>query len=139
VIAVLVALGTTFGIDRFTEVVAGWITPRRNRSGLAATIAAARPYMAAAIVALVLVPSLVFHYRYANHRMPPLADRYRTRVLGQLPPGAVLFVGGYEFGGPVRYRQVVDGDRPDVTVISADLLGRDWYREQLARELRRPL
>lgn len=139
VVALLVALGTTFAVDAATDAIARGITPSRHRSQLPATVTRVRPYVAVGIVALVLLPSIVVHYRYADHRMPPLAERYGQRVLGELPRRSVLFVGGYEFAEPMRYRQIVAGDRPDVTIVSADLLGLEWYREQLSRALGRPL
>jgi hypothetical protein len=135
VIAVLVALGTAPAIDWIADTIAGSITPRRYHSQLLKTIARVRPFVVIGIAAAVLAPSVVVHHQFANHRMPPLADNYAKRVLAELPRHAVLVVGNFEFAAPMRYRQVVDGERPDVVVVSSDLLGLAWYREQVSRVL----
>jgi hypothetical protein len=135
VIALLIALGTAPTVDWLSDAIARLITPSRKRSQLPASIARVQPFVVVGIVALVLAPSLLVHHSYANHRMPRLADNYAKRVLAEVPANAVLVVGGYEFSEPMRYRQIVDGSRPDVVVVSGDLLGREWYREQVARML----
>jgi hypothetical protein len=135
VITVLVALGTAPAIDRITDTIARSITPRRHHSRLPRTIDRVHPYVALGVAAAILVPSILVHYQYANHRMPPLADNYAKRVLAELPPHAVLVVGTFEFAGPMRYRQIVDRERPDVVIVSSDLLGLTWYREQVSRVL----
>ncbi|HEY5014055.1 MAG TPA: hypothetical protein VIK61_15330, partial [Acidimicrobiia bacterium] len=114
-------------------------TPARRRSQLPAAVARVRPYVVAVVVAIVLAPSVVVHRAYADHRSPALADRYAERVFSELPRHSVLFVDGYEFAEPMRYRQIVAHERPDVVVVSADLLGLGWYRDQLSRVLGRPL
>ncbi len=54
----------------------------------------------------VVLPSIVIHFKYADHRMPPLADRYAARVLAAVPANVVLLSGGFEFAQPLVYRQV---------------------------------
>jgi len=139
VIAVLVALGIAPTLDWVTNTTAQWITPFRRRSQLQTNLDRVRPIVAVAIAAIVLAPSILVHHHYADHRMPPLADRYGSRVLAELPPHAVLVVGAYELSQPMRYRQLVAGERRDVVVISSDLLGLQWYRDQVSRVLGRPL
>jgi hypothetical protein len=132
VIAVLIGLGAT----QLREYAGAWADAGRhtvNRRRV--TARDARLVATVVLVAAVIVPSVIVHYRYATHRIPPLADRYGQRILAALPANAVLFVGGYEFGEPVVYRQIVDKERPDVSVVSSDLLALDWYREQVSREL----
>jgi hypothetical protein len=135
VVAVLVALGTTPAIDFIAGKISQWATPRRHRSRASTASSDVRPYVALLLVAVVLVPSILVHHRYADHRMPPLADRYAQRVLAELPPRAVLLVADYELSEPMRYRQLVDGERPDVVIVSSDLLGLQWYRDQVSRAL----
>jgi hypothetical protein len=68
-------------------------------------------------------------------RVPPFADDYGQSVLAELPPHSVLMVWGEEFSFPIIYRQVVDHERPDVTVLSVNGIDLDWVREQLTRRL----
>jgi len=124
VLAVLAALGTTrvlFEVER-----------RRAN--------AARPHwryaVAGVIVLATIAPSLASHYRDADHRIPPISDRYARRVLTALPPNSVFLTGAWEFSGPILNRQVLYHDRPDVTVVSADFIAFPWYREQLVHRLK---
>jgi hypothetical protein len=142
VIAILIALGTTRASEEVNRWVALRRAPARSRSrarSRARTIQNASGRIgtgvAVGIAVLTVVPSLFVHYSYANHRIPALADHYGHRVLAGLPHNAALIVGGYEFGQPIIYRQLVVGERTDVTVVSDDLLVDDWYRELLARQL----
>ena len=132
IVALLVALGATQVVD---AVVAWWGT-RRVRSG-ARRIPPGRVRMAAVgiIAVLVVAPSVVVHHRYANHRIPPLADRYARRVFASLPQNSALLVWGLEYAAPMMYRQLVYGERRDVTVVMADAVGLAWYRTQLTRRL----
>jgi hypothetical protein len=91
--------------------------------------------VAAALVVAVILPSVVVHYANANHRIPPLADRYASRVLAALPRNSVFLAGGWEFANPIVNRQVLYGDRPDVAVVSADTLSFEWYRNELVHRL----
>jgi hypothetical protein len=93
----------------------------------------------AAIGLLVLVPSIVGHWGVAHRDADPLADRYAKTVLDSLPPRAVVFIWGFERAEPMFYRQVVKDERPDVVVVSSELLTKDWYPEQISREIGRPL
>ena len=65
--------------------------------------------------------------------MPPLADRYGSRVLSELPPNAVLMVWGEEYSAPMVERQLVHNQRRDVTVLCIDQLFIKWFREQTTR------
>jgi hypothetical protein len=139
VMAVLVALGTEPAIEWASNGIARLTTSSRSQSRLTATVTRLSPFVAVGVVAVVLLPSVLVHHRYADHRMPPLADRYGARVLAELPRRAVLVVGAYELSQPMRYRQIVAGERPDVLVVSSDLLGLAWYRDQVSRALGAPL
>ncbi|MEO6462131.1 MAG: DUF2723 domain-containing protein [Candidatus Eisenbacteria bacterium] len=65
-----------------------------------------------------------------NHLVADLADG----VLASLPPRAVLFVQGDLFHNALAVRTLVEGARPDVTVIDQELLTYSW---QVARIRRR--
>lgn len=58
-------------------------------------------------------------------------------VLEDCPPTAILVLGRIGatdvLGFPLLHAQLVEGHRPDVTVIDRQLLLAPWYREQLAR------
>ena len=56
-------------------------------------------------------------------------------MLEALPRDAVLLVWGSEYAMPMVYRQVVDHDRLDVTVVAADDIVDDWGRQQIAWQL----
>jgi hypothetical protein len=120
VIAVLASLGATTVI---TEI--------GNRASAVLVV----PVTIIALVGVTIVPSVLVHHKYANMRVPPFADDYGQSVLAELPPHSVLMVWGEEFSFPIIYRQVVDHERPDVTVLSVNGIGLDWVREQLTRRL----
>jgi hypothetical protein len=130
VVAILVALGTTELLQLATE----WARSQTARpQGDPWTPGRIRAGITVVVVAALLVPSVVVHYQYANHREPPFVDRYAQRVLAELPPHAVLVVGGYGWALPILYRQIVDHERTDVTVVDGGTTTRAWYREQLSR------
>jgi hypothetical protein len=133
VLTVLVALG----IDLVVESIVRWSATRRRSVQARPRMAPARvrAIAIAALAVALVAPSLVTHYRQANHRTPPLADLYGRRLLAATPHDAVLIVGGYEFSEPMTYRQIIDGDRRDVTIVSADLLGLSWYRDELVQRM----
>ncbi len=60
-----------------------------------------------------------------------LMHEYGTALLAAADGPAVLFTYGDNAWMPLTYLQVVEGARPDVTVIAAGLLRHPWYREQL--------
>src|SRR6185437_3949056 len=112
--AILIAVATT----ELTRIALERITASRRRDERAALARSLRPVIGAIVAAAVIVPSLVVHYRAADHRGPPLADVYAEQVLAAVPQRGVLLVWGAEFGMPITYRQVVFHERRDVTVIS---------------------
>jgi hypothetical protein len=133
---VVVAVLMAFGATQLRESAGAWAEAGRHTvNGRRVTARDSRVVATVVLVAVVIAPSVIVHYHYATHRLPPVADRYGQRVLSALPANAVLFVGGYEFGEPIVYRQIVDKERPDVSVVSSDLLALDWYREEVSREL----
>jgi Protein of unknown function (DUF2723) len=123
VLAVLAALGTT----RLVHEVERW----RAR----AQPARWRIAVVGVIVLVTVVPSVAVHYRNADHRIPPIGDRYARRVLAALPPNSVLLAGAWEFSWPIINRQLLYHDRPDVSVVHADTIGYEWYRDDLVHRL----
>jgi hypothetical protein len=89
-------------------------------------------------VALACVPILL-NWRVANRRRLPeaaLAHVAARAWLAPLPERAVLITGGDNDSFPLWYLQLVEGVRPDVTVITSPLLGADWYRLEVAERSR---
>jgi hypothetical protein len=132
VIALLAALGATRVVYELAE----WqAEARRERTGRVFAPGRLEAAAIAAMVLAVVVPSVVVHYHHASHRIPPLADRYASRVFAALPRKSVLLAGGWEYGQPMVERQRLHGDRPDVTVVSIDSLAFEWYRDLLVERL----
>ena len=66
----------------------------------------------------------------------PIASAARDsamRVLGTVPPRAVVFAYGDNDTYPGWYLQQVEGVRRDVTLVTIPLLGAGWYRAEVAR------
>jgi hypothetical protein len=85
-------------------------------------------------VAVAALP-IAFNWRVANRRREPDALLARTAAqawLVPLPPRAVLLTGGDNDSFPLWYLQLVEGIRPDVTVVTTPLLGAGWYRGEVA-------
>ena len=134
VLAVLVALGTAPTVE-FLCTISRVLKPVRSRGRTGTTSRRHGQWIATAVVIAVLLPSLLVHFRHADHRGPPLADRYAKRVLGELPRRAVFFVYQADLSFPLVDRQTVYGERRDVTFIIATSLQFSWYREQVTRSL----
>jgi len=85
-------------------------------------------------IAVACLP-LVLNWRVANRRREPEASLAHTAArawLVPLPQRAVLVTGGDNDSFPLWYLKLVEGVRPDVAVITAPLLGADWYRAEVA-------
>ncbi len=93
------------------------------------------PAAAVALAAAVLVPQVIDGWPVANRTHAPYADRYATAVLAPLPTRAAVFVSNYEPAQALIYRQVVEHQRPDVTVIAAGNMRYQWYHQELERQL----
>ena len=74
----------------------------------------------------------------------PVLDRHREPIaslprvfarllLDAVPTNGVLVTAGDNDTFPLWYLQQVEGYRTDVSIVTAPLLGAQWYREQLAR------
>ena len=137
VLAVLIALGIEPLLDYLRRVFRAQQAVPPLRAGAAAETERFRATVIVALFLLVLAPSILVHYRLANHRQPPLADNYAKRVLEELPQRAVLFVYQADLTFPIVNRQAVFGDRRDVSVIVTTSLQFEWYREQIDATLHR--
>jgi hypothetical protein len=135
VVAVLVALGTAPVVDWVSAFTVDKTTAPRYRSSSAYDPGRFRSRVMIAMFVIVLLPSVLVHSHVANHRQPPLADRYAQRVFAELPPNAALFVFQADLTFPLVYRQSVLGERPDVRLVITTSLQFDWYRDQIARTL----
>ena len=135
VVAVLVAIGFAPLCRAVSNMLADLMTPDRDGSRAAAKATALYPVVAITAALVVLGPSLLTHFSAANHRTPPLADRYGHRVLAGLPSHSVLVVYRADWAFPLIYRQIVAGERRDVAVINVDNFALGWYRQQTARSL----
>ena len=85
-------------------------------------------------VAVAALP-IALNWRVTNRRREPEALLARTAAqawLVPLPPRAVLLTGGDNDSFPLWYLQLVEGVRPDVTVVTTPLLGAGWYRGEVA-------
>ncbi len=130
-LACWVAIGATDVVARVARRLEEPAAPSRGRIVV--------PAATAVIAAAVLVPPAIAHWPVAHRAGAPVADRYATTVLASLPRHAAFFVKNAELAQPLRYRQIVYHERLDVDVFFTDGLSTDWYREQVAKELGRPL
>jgi hypothetical protein len=86
-------------------------------------------------VALAALP-IALNWRAVDRSREPeasAAHRVASALLWSAPPRSVLVTWGDNDSFPLWYLQVVEGERPDVAVVVAPLLGAEWYRAQLAR------
>jgi hypothetical protein len=87
----------------------------------------------AIVLCLVAVPALMAKEGWDDHdrsqRMQARASAYNT--LTGCAPNAILFCSADNDTYPLWYLQEVEGVRPDVRVIITELLGTDWYIDQL--------
>jgi hypothetical protein len=84
-------------------------------------------------IAVACLP-LLLNWRVANRRREPDASLARVAAqawLAPLPPRAVFLTGGDNDSFPLWYLQLVERVRPDVAVITAPLLGAEWYRREI--------
>ena len=74
------------------------------------------------------------NFSTVNERQDHLVDDYLENMFASLPPNALII--SYQWDNWVSasfYKQLVEGERPDVTVIDKELLRRSWYLTQLER------
>jgi hypothetical protein len=84
--------------------------------------------------ALAFAP-LLLNYRAVDQRGNYAVEDYARNVLESASPGAVILAMDWEYVVPVAYYlQLVEGVRPDVSVVSGAMLKFPWYHAQLERQ-----
>ncbi|HXS37330.1 MAG TPA: DUF2723 domain-containing protein [Flavipsychrobacter sp.] len=85
------------------------------------------------ILCLLLVPALMAKEEWNDHdrSRKQLARATAYNTLMSCAPNAILFTDGDNTTYPLWYLQEVEHIRPDVRVIIIELLGSDWYIDQL--------
>ena len=119
VIAPLIALGIVY----LSEVIAGFApdAPLRPAS------------IVSAAVAVVLVVSLLTHYRRIDQSKNHIARTYGEDLLRTAQPDAILLVSGDGLALPPIYLNIVERMRPDVTIIVPPILPAYWYVNHLRK------
>ncbi len=95
------------------------------------------------LIALALAFSMPVKQVMRNYDRLDGSDRFHGydfahNILSTVQPDAIVIVQGDNYWA-VRGLQVLDGMRPDVTVLSQTLLNVDWYIEQIMRDEDLPL
>jgi hypothetical protein len=101
----------------------------------ALAIVRARRWPAPAAVAVAILP-LMGNWRAVDRSHEPqatAAHTVATALLASAPRNAVMFTAGDNDSYPLWYAQQVEGQRPDVTLVTLSLLPAEWYQEELAR------
>lgn len=74
------------------------------------------------------------HYGDCDESGNRLVETLARQQLDELPPGAVLITGQWDYALSASYYfQVVENVRPDVVVVSQDLARSSWYLDELER------
>ncbi len=95
-----------------------------------------RDWSAVVLSALLLAPApvaqLTHNWAAVDGSDHHFAEDYATNTLRGLPRDAILFTNGDNDTFPLWYVQVVEGVRPDVSVVNLPLSNAAWYVDQLA-------
>ncbi|HUI08684.1 MAG TPA: DUF2723 domain-containing protein [Bacteroidota bacterium] len=87
----------------------------------------------AALVALCAIP-LAVHYGEVDESANYLVEDYTANMFASLRENAVVISYQWDYWVSASYyAQLVEGVRPDVTVIDKELLRRSWYLKELER------
>jgi hypothetical protein len=117
VTALWIYWGAHGALDRLVE---RWPTPRASM---------VLPLLVLAIPAW----SMVTNCRELNLSSDRSAERWVETTLQSLPPEALLVTTQDRHTFALSYAQWVEGSRPDVRVVDADLLQYSWYVRQITR------
>ena len=101
----------------FGFAVAGPWAPRPVEMGVAGAIA---------------LLALGLRFRAMDRHRSFLVRDYGVEILRAAPRGALLLTKGDLITNTVRYLQLAEGQRPDVSVVDQELLGFPWMRNRLA-------
>jgi hypothetical protein len=94
-----------------------------------------RRWPAASALCILLV-TLLGNWRVVDRSREPRASAagvVARALLASAPPRAVLFTAGDNDSYPLWYAQQVEGQRPDVTLVTLSLLPAAWYQAELTR------
>lgn len=95
------------------------------------------PLFSAIATTIALLPGVLDWSAVVAERRDSHAARLTAeRLLGSVPHGGILLAIGDNDTYPLWYMQQVVDYRNDVTVVTAPLLGAQWYRQELARRHR---
>jgi tetratricopeptide (TPR) repeat protein len=82
-----------------------------------------------------VLATLAYNFHDCDRRGDWLAHDFATNTLAGIGPGGVLLSRYWEPQvAPLLYLQLVEGQRPDVTVIDVLLMRRSWYIRALCRQ-----
>ncbi|MFQ5398411.1 MAG: protein O-mannosyl-transferase family [Anaerolineae bacterium] len=86
-----------------------------------------------------LAPLLPLTLLLLNFNQQDLSKTQQARpliqsLLAEVPQDAVLITSGNQIIFPLWYFQHVEGLRPDVVLVDADLFAFDWYRQRLGQQ-----
>ena len=88
------------------------------------------------LLGICVIP-LVAHFRDADRSNDHLVEDYTMNMFSSFRPDAVVISYQWDYWVSASYYfQIVEGFRPDVTVVDKELLRRSWYLKELER--RRP-
>lgn len=101
------------------------------------------PAVMAVIAGVSVVGVLLVQKPKVDESSSTIVEAYTREVLGSVEPNSVVISYQWDyFVSASYYLQIVEGVRPDVTVIDKELLRRTWYFDQLRHrypELVRPI
>jgi tetratricopeptide (TPR) repeat protein len=90
----------------------------------------------AAVIVILCAVSLVRNIRLVDKSDNRLAYYFGMNFLNGVEHGAFALTKSWDLYSPVIYLQVLEGVRPDVTMVDYELMRRSWYVETLSK---RPL
>ncbi len=117
---VLFGLFMTIGASRFVSVVPELAVRFSRPAAIAATM----------IVWLMPVAQFAANVRLTHASHDRYAHDYAMNILATVEPRAIVFVQGDNIW-PLWYLQLVEGVRPDVSVVSPSLMNTSWYVGQV--------
>ena len=89
-----------------------------------------------ASMTFLMIPAALMlgNIKHADSSRTYVAQDYAMNIFASLQPNAIVFTWGDSGAFPLWYLQIVEGVRPDVTVIHVPHLGLGWYRAELPAE-----
>lgn len=105
---------------------------------LARSLVRHRPHLAvpvvASCVAIATLGAIISNYARVDQSQNTTARLYAEDILASLLPNSLLLVEGDAQIFPLAYLQLVEGRRPDVTLVWTGLLDGPWYLPGLQRQ-----